>query len=189
MIKAIIFDCYGVLVGSGYWNVYKQLGGNPIKDKKILDELLDKVNLGLLSNNDFHIETAYRLKISKEQVELALRNDEKPNVDVFSLINELKSKYKLGLLSNGSIEGIRRKIQPDLLTFFDVIVTSAEVKLLKPSPEIFKYTISKLGIFPNEAIFIDDHDEYLKGAEKIGMKTIKFINARKLKSDISLVNN
>lgn len=181
MIKAIIFDCFGVLIGTGYWNVYEKMGGDLTKDKKFLDDLLNKANLGVISSDALHTATSNRLGISKEKWVSALRNDEKTNEEVFSFIKkELRGSYKLCLLSNGSLEGIKRKIPPDLLSLFDVVVTSVEVQLLKPDPEIFRYAASKLQVLPSQALFIDDREEYLRGAEEIGMKGIKFKNVKQL---------
>lgn len=181
MIKAVIFDCYGVLVGTGYWNVYEKFGGDLTKDKQFLNNLLDKVNLGVISNDDLFIATSIRLGVSKEEWVSILRNDEKPNEEVFSYIKkELKDRYKLGVLSNGSLEGIKRKIPADLLSLFDIIVTSVEVQLLKPDPEIFKYVVEKLQVSPDQVVFIDDHEEYVREAEKVGMKGILFENTKQL---------
>ena len=188
MIKAVIYDCYGVLVGTGYWNVYEKMGGDLAQDKKFIDDLLNKVNLGVISNDELYAATSIRLGISKEEWALALHNDEKPNEDVFSFIKqELKSRFKLGLLSNGGLESIKRKIPSDLLSLFDIIVTSVEVQLLKPDPEIFKYAAEKLQVSPNETVFIDDHKEYIKGAEEIGMKGIKFENVKQLSAALSVL--
>ena len=186
MIKAIIFDCYGVLVGTGYWNVYKKFGGDLTQDKQFLDNLLDKVNLGIISNDKLFDITSAKLGVSKDEWMSALRNDEKPNEEVFAFIKQqLKGRYKLGLLSNGSLERIKVRIPSDLLSLFDVVVTSVEVQLLKPDPEIFKYAVSKLQVSLNETIFIDDHKEYITGAEKIGMRGIQFENIKQLSAQLS----
>lgn len=185
MIKAIIFDCFGVLVGTGYWKVYKRMGGDLTKDKELLDKLLDKANLGIVSSDEVHTTTARRLGISKEEWKTALHKDEKPNEEVFAFIRKnLLGRYKLGLLSNVGLGGVERKIPSDLLSFFDAIIISAEIKILKPDPEIFKYASRKLQVSPEKTIFIDDREEYLKGAEKVGMKGIKFENIKQLSAEL-----
>ncbi len=185
MIKAILFDCFGVLIGTGYWKVYEKMGGDLTKDKKFLDNLLNKANLGVLSSDALHTATSNRLGISKEEWIIALRNDEKPNEEVFALIKQnLKNRYKLGLLSNVGLGSMERKMPPDLLSLFDAVIISAEVKLLKPDPEIFRYAALKLQVPPEKILFIDDNEEYLKGAEKIGMKGIKFENIKQLSTEL-----
>lgn len=55
--------------------------------------------------------------------------------------------------------------------YFDGIVTSFEAKALKPSPKIFEYAISHLGIDPAETLFLDDSQANLDGAAALGFQT------------------
>lgn len=52
MIKAIIFDCFGVLVGTGLWNVYQQAGGDLAADREFIEDLVRQDASGLLPNMD-----------------------------------------------------------------------------------------------------------------------------------------
>lgn len=90
--------------------------------------------------------------------------------EVIEVLDELKMKYKLGIISNAnpsldwsfSSLGIRQ--------YFDDIVISAYEGIEKPDKEIYLRSISNLGSKLEECIFIDDRLENVNVAEKLGMK-------------------
>ena len=57
---------------------------------------------------------------------------------------------------------------------FDVTIFSAEVGLVKPDARIYRLTLEKLGVEPEEAVFVDDFIENVEGAQAVGMKAIHF---------------
>ena len=78
MIKAVIFDCFGVLVGTGIWNVYQQAGGDLVADKAFLDDLIQQNALGQLQNDGFNSALAEHLGLSNQDWQQRLNDDEKP---------------------------------------------------------------------------------------------------------------
>jgi len=60
---------------------------------------------------------------------------------------------------------------------FDGGVFSCDVKLIKPSPEIYQYLINKYNLIPAECIFFDDVYANVSAAEKEGMKGVLFTTA------------
>jgi epoxide hydrolase-like predicted phosphatase len=52
---------------------------------------------------------------------------------------------------------------------FDVVVISGEVQLRKPEPEIFRLTARRLGVAPEECVFVDDLMPNVRGAVEVGM--------------------
>jgi putative hydrolase of the HAD superfamily len=56
---------------------------------------------------------------------------------------------------------------------FDVVVESAVEGLRKPDPRIYELVCGRLGITPDEAVFLDDLGVNLKPARALGMTTIK----------------
>jgi len=111
---------------------------------------------------------------------------------VVNMLKELKKDYRLGIISNVSSEEVVYQIVSNLNIdhFFEVIVTSAGFGVRKPYPGIFYYALRGLGVEKiNSVIFVGDsviHD--IKGAKKLGMKTILISNYKeKLKeADITI---
>jgi epoxide hydrolase-like predicted phosphatase len=78
---------------------------------------------------------------------------------------------KTGLISNSWGNGIH--YDPALLAeLFDAVVISGEVGLHKPQPEIFILGAERIGVAPEECVFVDDLRENCEGAEAVGMKAI-----------------
>jgi len=187
MIKAVIFDCFGVLVGSGFWNVYRRLGGDPDGDRAFINEMLGQVDSGRISVDELARRVSAHLGVSIETYQRAFSDDEVPHADVFAYIrSELKPRYKIGLVSNVGPGHLERRIPPELLGLFDTVIASGEVGLLKPDPAIFRLAAERLGVAPEEAVFTDDHVPYLPGATAIGMHAILFEGLDDFKRQLAL---
>ncbi len=93
---------------------------------------------------------------------------------MMELLLELKKKYKLALISNTTCFEAKALESLGLSKIFDVIVFSYEVGYLKPSEEIFKITLEKLRVLPQETIFIDDTEANVDAARKMGMRGDQF---------------
>ena len=66
-----------------------------------------------------------------------------------------------------------------LWDLFDLVISSANVRMRKPEPRIYHYTMQRLqeivgsDLTSNQIIFLDDIGENLKAAKAAGMRTIK----------------
>ena len=69
------------------------------------------------------------------------------------------------------VQGHRRRRLLDGL--FDTIVESAREGLRKPDPRIYELACARLGVGPDESVFLDDIGANLKPARAMGMTTIK----------------
>ncbi|MCM1037473.1 MAG: HAD family phosphatase [Bacteroides sp.] len=93
-------------------------------------------------------------------------------------LEQLRRRFKVYLLSNTNqvmwdsrIAEEFRKCGREREDYFDGMVTSFEARSLKPSPEIFRYAERKLGIDPEETLFIDDSRANLEAAARLGYNT------------------
>jgi putative hydrolase of the HAD superfamily len=98
------------------------------------------------------------------------------NDDVIALLQILKKKYQLYLLSNTN--SIHKKYgyqNYDFLKMFDKMFLSHEVGYVKPEPEIYKAIEKVSGLPSEEHIFIDDILEYVETAKQLGWDGIQFV--------------
>ena len=88
-------------------------------------------------------------------------------------LNKIK-EIKLAVLSNHPHHATIEKllIKYDLRKFFDAVVTSAEFGKRKPDPEIFHYTLKKMGIEANSCMICGDEYADIMGGIRAGLKTI-----------------
>ena len=98
--------------------------------------------------------------------------------DAIRVLSDIQdSGNKLGLISNtGMTPGVIFRTfmdQVGILRYFDVLTFSDEVRLAKPSGEIFRIAANELGTETADIVHVGDHlvNDVL-GAQKAGMKTI-----------------
>lgn len=72
----------------------------------------------------------------------------------------------------------------DWLPRFDVLVWSYQLKMAKPDPAIYQYTLRELEVEPGEALFLDDRLVNIEAARAIGMHGIVFTNVERLREDL-----
>ncbi|HEY0147856.1 MAG TPA: HAD family phosphatase [Allosphingosinicella sp.] len=65
--------------------------------------------------------------------------------------------------------------------FRDIVVSGAE-KMLKPDPAIYFLALKRFGLKPDEALFIDDRQINVQGAEAVGMRAHLFTGAEGLRA-------
>lgn len=109
--------------------------------------------------------------------------------DIFRLIKNLKHNYKTALLSdnfNEMSKTIRTNLK--LKQYFDLIIFSNEVHMVKRESKIYKFIIRKLKCKPKECIFIDDKRENIKRAKRMGINGILFRNIKQLKKDLRKID-
>ncbi|MBH5317771.1 HAD-IA family hydrolase [Paenibacillus sp. GSMTC-2017] len=95
--------------------------------------------------------------------------------ETFKVLDALKGKYKLLLLTNGSPDLQQEKLDgvPTLIPYFDHIIVSGSFGEGKPAPSIFKHALEKLGIEPEHGIMVGDKlTTDILGANTIGMTSV-----------------
>ncbi|HVO86285.1 MAG TPA: HAD family phosphatase [Candidatus Binatia bacterium] len=185
MIKAIIFDFFGVIVGDGFDATYRYAGGDPEADRDFIETLLEQSNRGLISTKEFRSRICSRLNISVEQYKASVKKSEQPNLELLEYIKKLRRNYKTAILSNVGRDGLERRIKREVLNqYFDVTVVSADVGFIKPEPQIYELTAKKLGVEPSECIFTDDREGYVSAAANVGIKAFIYKDFAQAKAEI-----
>ncbi len=106
-----------------------------------------------------------------------------PVEGVSDIVKELKEAgYKIYLLSNAGLKHSEYWDKIPGSEYFDGILVSAYVKMVKPQPEIYKLLLEKFGLKADECLFIDNNHLNLAGANVVGMDTVIFKNAEDLKN-------
>jgi putative hydrolase of the HAD superfamily len=70
------------------------------------------------------------------------------------------------------------------LASFDAHTYSAEIRVTKPHPEIYRHNLRQLGVSEAEAVFLDDREENVAGARALGIEGLVFTNAQQLAQDL-----
>ena len=140
MIKAVIFDCFGVLMVDAI-TAYQDLHPEIASD---LDDLDRQADAGFISQAE-QIEGYKKLTGDDEQTIVNyLRKEHRLNEPIVQMIKQLKVSYKVGMLSNIGAKWYQQLVPEDVRDLFDVTVLSHEIGMVKPSPEIFDCHIKKI---------------------------------------------
>jgi len=135
-------------------------------------DLLRQLERGELELDDFSERFAPLLGVRQaegmvERLFAGVKPDE-PMIEAVRRVHE--SGIPTGLISN-SWGGTTYDL--DVIgELFDGVVISGEVGLHKPEPEIFRMGAERIGVPPEECVFVDDLKENCAGAEAVGMKAI-----------------
>ena len=107
----------------------------------------------------------------------------------FDLLNFLKKKYSLHIISNGFEDIQKRKVKNSgLYKFFDNIFTSEGIGYKKPNPKIFHFVLNKVNIKPVSAVMIGDSKEAdIIGALNIGLNAIHFNSNNEKNHDLCII--
>ncbi len=84
--------------------------------------------------------------------------------------------YRVFVLSNASCEFYSYFTKYYELDFFDGIVVSADLHLMKPDARIYNYLLEKFSLCAEECLFIDDRKENVEGAKAVGINAVLFEN-------------
>lgn len=190
MVKVIIFDVGGVYLKGSFTNFVN-------KSRKILginekfyankEVVFDKrFNKGETTIEECFTKY-FQAPINNQQMKKIIKewtNTWNPSSDMNKLIIKLKKNYQLAILSNSDPVNSSNYFKKGWYKYFDTIILSHEVGVLKPKKKIYEIAINKIGVKANECLFIDDQEDCLKPAKSIGMSTILFKSVSKLENDL-----
>jgi epoxide hydrolase-like predicted phosphatase len=183
-ISAVIWDVGGVLLRTEDLTSRQALADRMGKPRAELENLVfngdsgDRAQLGEISV-DQHWENIRRMlgldAAGISEFRRQFWEGDQLDVELVDYIRSLRGRYKTGLLSNAFSD--LRQVVTSLLNFsdaFDEMVISAELHLMKPDPRIYQVALQRLGVAPEEAVFIDDILRNVEGARRQGMNAIHF---------------
>lgn len=174
MIKALIFDNFGVLMDLVYSSLRYIL---PDEARAKLLDILDQADSGRISDadelkqiedllNQYNIDGA-------SAVAQAIQHADR-NTELLQFILDNKQRYKMAMLSNVSAVIWNYYTQAELDKYFDRVVLSYQEKIAKPDPRIYRLTCERLGVQPSECVFTDDNEVNVIAARQVGMQGIVF---------------
>jgi HAD superfamily hydrolase (TIGR01509 family) len=185
MIKAIIFDCFGVLLTDALQVICDELRArNPAAADQIRD-LVRLSNRGVIDPEISSRQVADILGTTYDAYRQQIQEGEVKNTRLLAYVGDLHQAYKTALLSNiGKGSLLRRFSEGELAQLFDAVVASGEVGYAKPESEIYEITAERLGVRLEECVFTDDREEYCEGARGVGMQAIYFQDFEQFKRDL-----
>lgn len=187
-MKAVILDMYGVIVeqDGDDFIPYVQRTFPGLKPEEIY-EICFKADVGELTS--LEVLEGLGFKGDIEKIEKDYLDTIEINDGFIDFVSSVSKHYKMAIISNDSSRWskyLRKKF--DINKYFDVISISGDLKIRKPDESIFCLTIEQLGCKAEECLYIDDREENLEAASKVGMNAVLF-NSRNVQYEGKIVNN
>ena len=155
-------------INRNYWNLYREdkVTKSHLRFYRLYDTF-KKLNF------DIHDEMIDKLAIDYIE-HLSDFNHLIPNTIL--ILDKLKLKYNMHIITNGFKEVQRKKLEKSkLIQYFQTITISEDVGVKKPDKFIFNHAISKAKARIDNSIMIgDNYNADILGANNIGMKSIYF---------------
>lgn len=187
MIKALIFDCFGVFYTDPVF-AYMRDPATPPEKAEALHALDEQAAHGNLSKASFVTQAAQLVGITEDEAEQRFFHSDERNEQLIELVQELRKTYKVAMLSNiGSdmMDGFFSSEERG--RFFDQVVLSGDVKLAKPDRAIFELACKRLGVEPHEAVMIDDMQSTCDIVKNFGMQSICYKSFDQCKAELDVI--
>lgn len=200
MIRNIVFDMGRVLMEFDNMVPALRHAQDPQKAQIIVDAVFNHpswgpvVDGGEMDESDYMLDA--RKRLPTEELRQILTEMAKdwwldvvwPKPGMHELLDELLEKgYRLYVLSNCGF--VFRKFQHRIpqIDRFSGILISAEEKLIKPDPAIYRRLCEKFDLRAEECLFIDDLQKNIDGARSVGMQGYCFAHGdvNRLREDLN----
>lgn len=186
MIKAIIFDLFGVVITDGFGSFLNEVRQQDENKALSIVEVVEKANRGQISTDVLRSTNAKTLGLTVDEYVYKVRSKEIVNQELLDYIKQLRKDFKIGLLSNVGPGGIAQRLSPTVLDkHFDVVVASSDIGYAKPEAQAYEITADELDARYSECVMVDDKEDYCRGSNGVGMKSILYKNFQQFKNDLS----
>jgi 2-haloacid dehalogenase len=193
--SAVVFDLGGVLIKWDPRNLYRQL----FDDEEEMEQFLAEV-----TTSEWNAQQDAGRALSEAVEELAARHPDRRDLiaayydrwpemlggaieGTVDILRELRERgVGTYALSNWSAETfpIARPMFP-FLEWFDGIVISGEVRIVKPDPRIFAHVLERFGLEPGDTVFVDDNAENVRAADAARFIGIVFESPAQLRRELA----
>ena len=193
-IRAIIFDLGRVLVKidlkGGLFRYY--LRDHPASTEEIItqifkDEPFIAFTTGKIKPLQMYrlLQSNYRLNISFEKFVEEWCSILTPQEGMEELVAQLAARYVLGLLSDTDpLHWQYCQQHFSILRHFTKPTLSYQTGLLKPDPRCYQQASENAGTAIKSCLFIDDREQNVEGARRVGMQALLFSGVESLQQEL-----
>jgi epoxide hydrolase-like predicted phosphatase len=184
-LRGLLIDFGGVLTTSPFdsFKAFCEAEGldpetiaQRFREDRTARDLLIGLETGALPEDEFETRFAVLLGVEPPGLIDRLFAGSSPEEPMLAaVLTARRAGVRTGLVSNSW--GTRRYDRPRLSELFDGIVISGEIGIRKPAPEIYELGAERIGLEPEQCVFVDDLPFNLKPAEELGMATVLHVSA------------
>jgi putative hydrolase of the HAD superfamily len=193
-VRAVIFDFAGVLSHTsdprGRLEWAERLGRSVRELARIVfySEVAGRVELGQAPTSAIWEHLAHTFDLTDGEVEQFKRDfwsGDRLDPELVAFVRSLRPRCKTAVLSNAWPDTRQAFVEVfGLDQVVDEIIISAEEGVAKPDPRIFRIALDRLGVQPEQAVFVDDTAGHVEAARAVGMRAIQFESTYQVIADI-----
>jgi HAD superfamily hydrolase (TIGR01509 family) len=199
-MQLIIFDVGGILTPDATESIIypalAQLIGISLEQfNEATKELKPRVTEGTLTLREMYAQVIARFhshilaeKVLEKHKQLYIQHATKRDAEIIALIEKLKINYEVVCLTNAEPEIAAYNIEDGLYSYFEKVFLSTELHMKKPDIHIYKKVLEACNCPAEEALLIDDKEEYADGAVDAGLNVILFHNKKQLIKDLQTLD-
>jgi epoxide hydrolase-like predicted phosphatase len=184
VLRGLLIDFGGVLTSSPFESfrafceaegLDPETIGRRFREDRGARDLLIGLETGALAEEEFETRFAALLGVEAPRLIERLMGNSVPEQEMLdAVLRARRAGVRTGLISNSW--GTSRYDRAQLAELFDGVVISGEIGIRKPAREIYELGAEKVGLEPEQCVFVDDLPFNLKPAEELGMATVHHLN-------------
>ena len=192
-IKKIAFDFGGVIIRQNQQQAverFKQIGLLDAEERLgayTQQGIFGALEEGKITAEDFRWQLSLLIgrAVTIEDCSYAWRGycDGLPQRNLEALQRLRREGYGLSILSNTNPFMMGWALSQDfdgnghsLADYVDALYLSYQMKVMKPSAEIFRRVLEAEGVRPEELLFVDDSSHNISAAQELGIATFQAVN-------------
>jgi 2-haloacid dehalogenase len=191
---AVVFDLGGVLIDWDPRHLYRKLFADEAEMERFLAEVTSQAwNLEQDRGRPFAEAIAELTRQHPDRAELIeafwSRWPEmlgEPHQETVDVLADLRTTgIRLLALTNWSAETFPVAVpRYPFLAWFEAVIVSGEVRMVKPDPAIFRLLIDRHGLEPAQTVLIDDSIANVEAAGALGFRAVRYTDAAALRRDL-----
>ena len=182
-----IFDMGGVVSCNAdvFPDVFNYLGITEEEFLTFAGENLEKLMNGKVSTDEFWAQ--FSTRYGREVEEELFGKFFHPSIDreVIALIRQLKAHSRVICGTNTFDPHYDCHLSRGHYVIFDAVFASNKIGLSKPHPQFYRYILKNEGVNPENTFFVDDTEENVLSAERLGMNVHLFKDSKSLAKSLS----
>ena len=186
-LRNVIFDVGNVLVRWSPAEIINLTFANPSQTDVWIHNIFkhetwQSLNLGLMTEAEAQTRYQSLYGLTPRQTARLFYHIKATQIPIYQSRALLERVAQAGPRVFGLTDNVKEIVthlrqQYDFWQWFEAVVVSAEVGMMKPHPEIFQYVLQHHQLHADETVFIDDHLPNIEAASALGMHTIHFVDA------------
>ncbi len=197
MIATLLFDIHGVFLlrsEKRYRSLADNFGISPevLTSAIFANGLWDGYKCGDMVEDDFWSTVVFRLPDTFSGTPASLRDEmdlvDEVDEELVGLVQTLRAQYRVAALSNAGADLERRLKHFHFYDLFETVINSHHVHMAKPDEAIYRMAANRLGVLPQEILFIDDKERNTLVADQLGFNTHVYTDVKSFKAYLNSFN-